>query len=1124
MDKLSTDLIYIVWEACSKIMNLYSKSYTSKITSGTVLALLAISGFAVVLALPIGAARAVTTGSGVLTLSTNTGVPVWNSYYKDFGTWVTVTGTGFPASQDDIQLVMIPSTTTVTATVAHDCVTNDICDLGSNTLDNTVQGYFNPSISGDNWGTVMSDANGWFMAQFAVPVIQGGSYIVYAIYPTTTGNVVTTTVPFTVTAAIYVVSDFTGATNGGVGDALQISGVGFNNAEQLQAIPSSFFTNAAHPLVVTGALPGVTEGTFDSGPETGSTTSCIAAGGSYCIGNTLVGGARSVTILGLSSGTSESETFTINPTIAFLDPTCTFPTFSIDTAAGAKTCVYGDGFAKSATIALSGSVTIGGVSTIHGEIDSNANGQFPNTVITLAQSSGVGLLNVVLGGITFNYANGNIFQPNANLFDNAAGVLLGSHAGQGAITTLPEGTSRRVGQSGALIGVGYNNALTYANTGPFELKDGAGNFYPFLTPLAANGGSAQDNAGTDANGAFVYWYTTPTLEQFKFILHDETAVNPSPDSTYTITPDIRFLDSNVASAGDYIWLAGGATAYGGLDSTGGLTHYNVATPPSGDLTIYVNGDLWDACSQGNEGLCNGNIENSAGYAAPSGYLSENVQLHQLGGQGVTATDLPQGSYNVNITGSYKGDWTFVDYKNSVVDANPVYEYDNAAGKYTQLTIDPVALGGALSIDEGSAGTTVALVSGQIGLIGGNPGIHGLAANTQYKIMWDTNTQLGTFTSTSNGEVPVGTQFTVPAGTSGIHVVDIQTMSGVSAIWGQVQDHVDDQFANLEFTLTTSLIVTPSIGSGGTTMTLSGNGLPANTLLYLTVCGNPPYDDVGPSGVSFAQFTSTSTGAVPANVTFTLPQMANPGPEIGSLVQWSITDNHGCTADGFKGIAKFAYQASMTLSSTVGPQGTTLTASANGLVDGGLYDIVFNYAPVSTNPFDYTGQIIGVILANNLGQGTAQITIPQTAASGTYQIGLVSTDNVAICPGSCMVNAFGSALNVIPTFTVGVGACTLTTCQFSISGTPTESNGYLSVTYTNPGTSQVTGVIIVSVQNALGQTVYITTATISPGAGQSITGLADLSLLPSGAYTANVFVVTLAGGSISTLTSGVPIHV
>jgi len=1078
---------------------LYSKSYTSKITSGTLLALLAISGFAIALALPIGSVKAVTTGAGTITLSQNSGVPVLNTYYEDFGTWITVTGSGFPASQNNVQIVMIPSTTSITATISADCAPNDLCDLGSNTIDNTVQGYFNPSLAGSNHGTVMTDANGWFKMQFAVPVIQGGSYLVYAVYPTTTGNVVTTTVPFTVTQAVSATDDFTGTSSMGVGDLIQLAGVGFGSAEGIQPIPSSLFTNTAGaPTITTGAVPGISEGAFQFGPEPPASNGfvCNVLHDSFCVGAG-VGGSHTLTMLGLSSGDSATQTYTINPTLYFLNPACAAPIFSIDTTmAGSKVCVHGAGFAKSATIALSGSVTIGGAQTIESEIDSDANGNFPNTVVTLSSATaGVGLLNVALGGTTFSYANGNIYQPNPALFDNAAGVLIGSHATGGAITTLPEGNSRRVGQSGAIIGFGYPGGAAYGAVGPFDLKDQNGHSIVLLTPAAGTGGDATDATGSDGNGAFVYWYTVPTVQQFKFTLHD--ASGNAPDSTFTVTPDIRF-NTHIASAGDVVQLLGGVN--GGLDSTAGLTYYGVVSPPAGDLTVYVNGNLWDSCTTPNNNLCNGNI---LGGAPPSGTLQFTANLAQLGSPGITATDLPQGSYNTNITGTYKGDWTMGRYKNAA---------DQAQGTFTQLTIDPIALAGSLSSTTGAAGTIVALNTGAVGTA--NAGIHGLAASTQYKIMWDANTQLGTFTTNSAGQVPVGTQFTVPAGTSGTHVVDIQTMSGTSAIWGQVENHKIDQFNNLEFILTTSLIITPSIGSGGTVMTLSGNGLPANTQLYLTVCAG----DFGPTGVSFAQFTSTNTGGVPANVTFTIPQFNNPGSETGALITWHITDYHGCTINGVKGIAKFAYQATMSLSSTTGPAGTTITVSANGLDAGGLYDIVFNYAPISTNIYTYTGTIVGVILANNLGQGTAQVTIPSSASAGSYNIGLVATGS------GTWIGGFGSVLNQIPVFTVGVSSCVTSTCEFTISGTPTQSNGYLSLTYSNPGTSQVTGVIIVSVQNALGQTVYITTATISPGAGQSTTGLADLSLLPSGSYTANVFVVTLSGGSISGLTSGVPIHV
>jgi len=781
----------------------------------------------------------VTTPSGTITLSQSSGVPVFSARYNDFGNRITVTGTGFPPGQNDIQIVLIPSTTSVTAAVASGCSSINICDLGS------LASRLDPSLAGSNAGTVMADANGWFKAQIDTPVVQGGSYLIYAIYPASKGDVATATVPFAVTQAIYVVSDFTGGANSGAGDPIQLAGVGFGSGEQIQPIPSGFFTNGAHPAITTSVTPGVNEGTFDSGPETGSTTSCVLAGGSYCVGQ-LVGGSHTLTILGLSSGISATETYTINPELYFGDPTCTFATYSIDTSAGAKVCVYGTGFAKSATVAAAGSVTIGGVSTIHGEIDSDVNGNFPDTGITLAQATGVGPLNVVLGGTTFSYPNGNIYQPNPALFDFFQGVLVGSHAGQGALMSLPEGSSRRIGQSGALIGFGYAANLAYGGGGGNNLRfvlNPNGIF--FQTVGGGDGGDATDSKATDANGAFMAYYLVPTVQHYKYTLHDDTPSNASPDSTFTVNPDVRLCDDSTSAGWTNMCLVSGT--YGGLDSQAGLTALGVATPPKGDLTVYINGYLWANCASV-ANLCDANI-------LADGQLHFNALLPSLGAPGITSTDLPQGSYSVNITGTYGGDW-----------ALGRFHVDTATGTVSTLTVDPIALTGSLSTISGPAGTIDALQTGAIG--SANPGVHGLAANTQYKIMWDGTTQLGTFTSTSTGGVPVGTQFTVPTGTSGIHIVDIQTTSGASAIWGQVKDYVHSQFGFLNFALTPSVTTTATQTTTLTTTITSPTTTTVATSVTTITSHTTTTVTSSSTATSTAHTTSTTTVTSPTTTTVT----------------------------------------------------------------------------------------------------------------------------------------------------------------------------------------------------------------------------------------------------------------
>jgi len=205
-------------------------------------------------------------------------------------------------------------------------------------------------------------------------------------------------------------------------------------------------------------------------------------------------------------------------------------------------------------------------------------------------------------------------------------------------------------------------------------------------------------------------------------------------------------------------------------------------------------------------------------------------------------------------------------------------------------------------------------------------------------------------------------------------------------------------------LSTSLTLVPPITYADEIVTLAGDGLPANTSLYLADCSN---------GITYAQFTTNSAGAVPSGVTFVFPHMANPGPETGALVTWQIDDSRECgQGNNPIGTVKVLYGATMTLVNPVGPAGSTVTVSAAGLVASGIYDVVFNYTQFSTNPSAYQGTVVGVILADDVGDGTANITVPASAAMGLYNIGLVSTHNV-----DTMIPANVSVLRVIPVFTV-----------------------------------------------------------------------------------------------------------
>jgi len=485
-----------------------------------------------------------------------------------------------------------------------------------------------------------------------------------------------------------------------------------------------------------------------------------------------------------------------------------------------------------------------------------------------------------------------------------------------------------------------------------------------------------------------------------------------------------------------------------------------------------------------------------------------------------ATDFPGGSYSVNASGSTPGNWAVTTNELTIL---PIQAESGGV---------PGATISALSINSGNAGQAVALLSATSG------GIHGLDANTAYTIMWDGSSNVGTFTSTASGEVPVGVSFTVPAGTAGFHIVDIQA-SGVSAIyanqlipeqqWGAIVALGPPvQAEDLLFYLIPILSATPSLVGATESATVVGAGLPSSTLLYI----------VGPNAVSYASFTSTSTGGVPSGVTFTVPAMptytncpphvvppnnCNQGGELGTLITWIIENS----ASQEVGELQYVYGAGASLSASSGSAETSITITANGLnvpaVPNGVaatsdspYDVVFNCIPNVNQPDTCTGipsgttpgnLIVGALIPNSLGAASTTITIPATATSGTYVIQVVGQTGKW-------------ALAIPVTFTVGapsgIGVNTLT------PGSPSQStlNGQpdIQLTYTSTLTSSSINIVgYAVVTNALGQVVLYTTSETTLAASGSQTLYFVLAGLPAATYTVTIYAISSTGLVVSTTT-------
>ncbi|MGP8071719.1 MAG: hypothetical protein ACLPZM_01120 [Thermoplasmata archaeon] len=171
-----------------------------------------------------------------------------------------------------------------------------------------------------------------------------------------------------------------------------------------------------------------------------------------------------------------------------------------------------------------------------------------------------------------------------------------------------------------------------------------------------------------------------------------------------------------------------------------------------------------------------------------------------------------------------------------------------------------------------------------------------------------------FSSDRHGNVPSGTNLTVPSDAPGTYFVLIS--SGSSPV------------VNATFTLTlASVAVTPSSGTVGTTVTLTGSGFGAQvTYAY---CFEPS-SDVVCSGSGLATFESTVGGIVPSGVTLTIPE----DPVASYYVDVSI-------GSSFVAGAEFNLLPNVVLALESGMVGSTVGASGTGFDASASYTLVWD---------------------------------------------------------------------------------------------------------------------------------------------------------------------------------------
>ncbi len=783
------------------------------------------------------------------------------------------------------------------------------------------------------------------------------------------------------------------------------------------------------------------------------------------------GGTKTITATGGTSGLSASTTYTVNPWAAFYTATSGTGTQTVFSFQGtAPTSILVEAHGLPAGTMPANSITIGGVATSHASVAIGTSGAFGGVgnELVVAPSAQVpfGPVTVVIDGISFNYGAGNIASGAGTWGGALISSIQGTPSSTAVITT--DAASYKPGGYAAST---TSPAPQTSQVAVFGYGIVPGNTVGVTPPTGSPLAPITTHLIASASGAI---FATYSLGDTPY----SATATPTTAASYTIGIATTGTSNTLPPSYGIIPWAAAPT----------VTTVNFATSTS----VTVHGfSATEIVAVKIGGVALGTASGTCTTGATSGSCTETG----------TAPDIAGGSQSVTATGASSGQ-TATDGTVTV---------DAIASSTSGQTILP---------DTGSAGTSVQIRTAS------TYGIHGLAANTVYNVVWNAvggAITLGTFTSTATGGIPVpGVQFTVPSDSSGIHILDIQTASGASALFGSTVLGTTAQtilgystaYGDLLFSNTAALTASPSVASIGVPEVITGGGLTPSASYVMSLAPNPGTCTASTTQPALKQFTATASGTVPAGTAVTMtdtPTNTETGTVENFVVQTAA--DFGVNTQ-FAACAQFVLAASAQDNSTTEPAGHSVTMTAHGLNGGGAtYNIVFNYA-LNALGSGYTGTTVGVLAPSTTGAATATWTVPAGTASGTYTVQLVVSTQ-----GTNGLAAGKAALNVPLSITVGsvnTSSCNTTSCMSSTGSTTTQigPSQAIQTSFSNTSTAPVTAVVFAVVHNALGQTVSYSTATVTASAGGSATAYNVLYGLAPGTYSVTIFATSTSGTAIS----------
>jgi len=761
---------------------------------------------------------------------------------------VILTGTGFPAGQDDITLRIADPSVAISNTAGNQLYWSKVSFPGTGYQIQVCEdpGFFgqyawgispitpNPA-NGNQAGSgqvhggiyylgdqILADGMGNFKIAFPVPQLRAQQYNIWAVY-TPTGGSPTTTSPvlFTVQAGMALIEEQSQTNAGVFNSKVHVLLSGFDGSEMVSIVPTSFLMK--NPWESTSGAPTPSFSSFSvmAGPIYNGGVSGRSGGGSTSlltdnsnvgyIGNT-VGGTITVTAFGASSGIVVSTTFTLNPSIAImtapevLTPSIQGQTSNMISASDVKLSVP----INPSTIYVSIRNWLSAVSvpanslqimsstqtfiTAHNAFTTSSSGSWDNIGVTYFSTLPTTPLSLIFNGVTFSLSSGNIVATDTL---RAAEQSIAPRIAAKLFPSASSNIDMQIPLAGALIA-----------------SSSTGSVPPYVTLTA--GSVFMHSAGEARSLVYVYavdgianspWGMDEDVAGLHMTLMGQTMTDangaglafiwklPAANTTY---PSIWARDFYPSESPYYDHLLTTTGAITGVQTTLYIRPY--INPTDGDPTGqpgWPTPPTW-GWTLGNRGYREQTTLRGYGFKAGEAI---SITIGTTTWFSFTVTPDAAGNLNTNAT------LAFTPTKSTLItDFIPKVPYGNwpvtfgsstTGNSFTRtikmrpdVIMDPTAPAGyqeALTTYSTSAGNPDLLRSAT------TIGVFGLKANTAYSVQIG-GVSVGTFTSASDGSITSGVSFRVPSVAAGLYYVDIVDSTGTSAIFN-LPRYGGDQFTS-----------------------------------------------------------------------------------------------------------------------------------------------------------------------------------------------------------------------------------------------------------------------------------------------------------------------------------------